>query len=125
MIYNGVYRVKFYRNSRTGRSPVKDYIQNLEVKRRSKIYKYICYLRDSGGYLDEPYTRHIQGKVRELRIDFAHSRYRIFYFTFIEKNIILLHVFLKKTNETPNREIAIAINNYNDYINNYNLYEKD
>lgn len=122
MIYNN-YKVKFYRDSQTGRKPAADYIKRQNPKDQTKIFKYIDYLQEKKGYLEEPYARHITGKIRELRIDFARNRHRIFYFTFIKKNIILLHAFLKKTQRTPSQEIERAKNNYQDTINNPHLYE--
>jgi phage-related protein len=90
---------------------------------QTKVYKYIEFLRVSNGVLDEPYSRHIKDKIRELRVDFSNKKHRIFYFTFINKNIILLHAFLKKTPKTPPKEIKIAEENYIDVINNPKLYE--
>lgn len=123
MIYNKEYKIKYYKDSRTGRDPVFEYIENLDAKYRLKIRKYIEYLRSRDGYLDEPYSRHLQGKIRELRVDFAFNRHRILYFTYVDKNIVLLHAFLKKTAKTPEREIEIAWNHYNDVINNPQIYE--
>jgi phage-related protein len=48
---------------------------------------------------------------------------RIFFFTFIGKNIILLHGFLKQTEKTPESEIIKAMNNYYKVLNNRNAYE--
>jgi phage-related protein len=123
MIYNEQYQVKFYRDSVNGRSYIYDYIQSLDYKSRTKIYKYIDYLRDNKGYLDQPYSRYILGKIRELRVDFANNHYRIFYFTFVDKKIILLHAYSKNTDKTPLKEINIALDRYNDVINNTQLYE--
>lgn len=117
------YKVKFYKNSSNGNEPVFEYIKKLDYKNKAKILKYIEFLRINKGYLDEPYSKHIKGKIRELRIDFSRIRHRIFYFTFINKTIVLLHAFLKKTNKTPVNEIYKAENNYNDTINNKFLYE--
>lgn len=124
MIYNNIeYKIKLYRNPRDGRSPVEKYIENLDIKEKTKVYKYIEVLRINKGVLDEPYSKHIKDKIRELRVDFSNKRHRIFYFTFINRNIILLHTFLKKTSKTPMREIKIAEDNYVDVINNPKLYE--
>ena len=38
--------------------------------------------------------------------------------TFVKKNIVLLHAFLKKTQKTPKKEIKKAEDNYLDVINN-------
>ncbi|MDP3093500.1 MAG: type II toxin-antitoxin system RelE/ParE family toxin [bacterium] len=125
MIYpdNIEYKVKFYRNSQTSKSPVLEYIENLGYKERAKILKYIEFLRGHKGYLDEPYSKHIKGKIRELRVNFSKNRFRIFYFIFIRKTIVLLHAFLKKTERTPVQEIKKAEENYYDVINNPKLYE--
>lgn len=126
MIYNEgttEYRVKFYKDIKTGRSPVLKYIEGLREKEGSKILKYIEFLRIQKGYLEEPYSRHIKGKIRELRVDFGRNRHRIFYFVFIKKTIILLHAFLKKTAKTPISEIKKAEENYQNVLRNPKIYE--
>ena len=68
MIYNEFvkeYKVKFYREAKTDRNPVLDYIENLREKDEAKVLKYIEFLRINRGYLDEPYSKHITGKIRE------------------------------------------------------------
>jgi len=85
--------------------------------------KYIEVLRQYQGVLDQPLSRHINGKIRELRVDFGCHRYRIFYFTFINQNIILLQAFQKSSSATPHREIVKAQQAYNNVINNRELYE--
>lgn len=117
------YKIKFYQNSTSKKEPVLDYLEKLDKKNRAKIFRYIEFLREYEGYLDEPYSKHIKGKIRELRVDFSRNRHRIFYFTFVNKNIILLHSFLKKTTKTPVHEINKAVDNLNDVINNKEIYE--
>ncbi len=118
MIYNEdtEYKVKFYKNIETNKSLVLEYIEKLSDKEQSKIFKYIEVLRANKGYLDEPYSKHIKGKIRELRVDFGKNRHRIFYFTFIERNIIFLHAFLKKTPKTPIFEIKKAEESYRNIL---------
>lgn len=72
------YKVKFYKNSQNGKEPVFEYIKKLDEKNKTKILKYVDFLRDNRGYLDEPYSKHIIGKIRELRVDFSKNRHRIF-----------------------------------------------
>lgn len=116
------YRVYYYINHK-GKEPVKEYIDRLSKKEQLKVFTYLELLKDKKGYLDEPYSKHIKGKIRELRVDFSKNHHRIFYFTFIGKKIILLSAFLKKTNRTPQKEIKKAINNYQDFLINKNKYE--
>jgi len=123
MIENEEYKIKFYWDKKNGKSEVREYIYNLNNKEQTKILKYVEFLRANKGVLNEPYSRHIKEKIRELRVDFSNNRHRIFYFTFINKNIILLSVFLKKTAKTPLSEIKKAEQNYNNVINNQKLYE--
>ena len=125
MIYNQgtEYRVKFYQNIKTGRSPALEYIEGLRDKEKTKVLKYIEFLRVQKGYLEEPYSKHIKGKIRELRVDFARNRHRIFYFVFIKKTTILLHAFLKKTTKTPIFEIKKAEENYYNVLKNPKIYE--
>ena len=119
MIYKkeGEYRTSFYKDKR-GKSSVLEYMFTLPKKERFKIEKYMEFLRANEGVLDEPYSKHIKGKIRELRVDFGKNRHRVFYFTFIERNIIFLHAFLKKTQKTPLSEIKIAEETYHKFINN-------
>ncbi|MFH1780717.1 MAG: type II toxin-antitoxin system RelE/ParE family toxin [Candidatus Nealsonbacteria bacterium] len=126
MLYTN-YRVYYYRNGRTGKVPVLEYLGGLKLKDRGKISAYIVLLRDCGGRLDEPYSRYIRSGVRELRVEFARNRHRIFYIAVEGKKIILLHAFLKKTPKTPVQEIRRALNNFEDYRINKKLvdYEKE
>ena len=117
------YRVKFFKNIQSGRSPVLEYLKRLGNKEETKVLKYIEFLRLNKGYLEEPYSRHIRGKIRELRIDFGHSKNRIFYFVFIRKTIIVLHAFLKKTTKTPTSELKKAEENYRNVLKNPKIYE--
>lgn len=117
------YKVKFYKDTKSGYSPVLEYIGGLNKKEATKVLKYIEFLRVNKGYLNEPYSRHIQGKIRELRVDFNPNRHRIFYFIFIKKTIILLHVFLKKTAKTPISEIKRAEDNRRNVLRNPQIYE--
>lgn len=117
------YKVTFFFDADTESVPVREYIDSVSWKERAKILKYIEFLREREGVLDEPYTKHIQDKIRELRVDFGKQRHRIFFFTYIGKNIILLHAFLKRTLKTPESEIRKALYNYEKILRNPKLYE--
>lgn len=117
------YKVKFYIDTKTNESSVLKYIDRLSEKEGAKILKYIDFLRENKGYLEEPLSKHIKGKIRELRVDFGKKRHRVFYFTFIKKTIIILHCFIKKTKKTPNSEIKKAEENYKNILKNPKVYE--
>jgi len=44
----------------------------------------------------------------ELRLKASEGIARVFYCTLIEKRIVILHQFTKKTQKTPPRELAVA-----------------
>lgn len=98
--------------------PVFEYIEKLSDKDQVKIFDYINSLSVHPEFRKEPFSRHLSGKLRELKVDFSHNRHRIIYFFRIEKIIILLHAFKKKTNRTPTREISKAKKCMQEYLNN-------
>ncbi|MFH1308660.1 MAG: type II toxin-antitoxin system RelE/ParE family toxin [Patescibacteria group bacterium] len=111
----GNYTIEYYKNSK-GKEPVMDFIIFSSKKVKAKIFVYINLLKNKGR-LKHPYARHVKDKIWELRVDFAKNYYRIFYFIFTKKRIILLHAFSKKTNKTPRKELEKAINSYKDFLN--------
>lgn len=108
--------VEYYRDSK-GREPVAEFIDVLQTGTRAKVFRMIKLLKDYGVLLKEPYTRHVRGKIREIRIKDSKGAIRILYFTFTGRRIILLHGFIKKTERTPLKEIDIADKRMNDFIN--------
>jgi len=114
----------YYCQDVKGEIPALNYIDNLAKKDRAKVKKYIDFLQQNKGRLNEPFCRHIKGEIWELRVDFARHRHRIFYFIFFDKKIILLSGFQKHSQKTPIQEIIKAqkILNYfknNQFIINY------
>lgn len=61
-----------------------------------------------GPDLGMPHTRAMGRGLFELRINVAEGIARILYCTMIGKKIMILHQFIKKTNKTPSKELALA-----------------
>jgi phage-related protein len=51
----------------------------------------------------------LEGDLWELREESATNIYRVIYFFFTGRRIVLLHGFQKKTRRTPRNEIEIAL----------------
>jgi phage-related protein len=68
-----------------------------------------------GNALREPYSKAIGDGLFELRIKFAGDITRIFYFFIVDNKIILTNGFVKKTQKTPQNEIALAMKYKTDY----------
>jgi phage-related protein len=61
-----------------------------------------------GPALGMPHTRAMGGGLFELRVKGQEGIARVFYGTAVAQRIIMLHVFIKKSQKTPPRELAIA-----------------
>jgi len=112
-----VYEVIFYRD-RNGKEPTLEYIQELGSKKdkdsrinANKIYDYIDYLSQVGKGAGEPYAKHLDGEIWELRP----IRNRLLFAAWDGNSFIILHHFLKTTQKTPQREIDQAKRNLADY----------
>jgi phage-related protein len=57
----------------------------------------------------EPYIKHLEGKVWEMRMKGKDTIARALYVTAVEKRIVVVRVFVKKTQKTPRREIETAL----------------
>ena len=64
----------------------------------------------------EPLVKHLEDKLWELREESKTNIYRIIYFFYTGRRIILLHGFQKKTQKTPTKELEIARTRYQDFI---------
>lgn len=102
--------IHFYRD-RNGKEPVADYLRELSksgskdsrIKLR-KIQDYINILSQYGTTAGEPYMKHLDGEIWELRP----LRDRILFVGWTDGGFVLLHTFMKKTQKTPAREIEQA-----------------
>lgn len=109
-----MWNVIFYEKE-DGTIPVQEFLDGLPAKHQAKALRDIDVLEKYGTTLTEPHVKHIKGKLWELRIKSASDISRIFYFVPVGRDIILLHGFVKKTQKTPDKEIAIA----NTYLDDY------
>ena len=109
------WEVEFYKDD-IGKEPVSDFLDSLPSGTRAKVVRLIELLAEQGVLLKEPYTRHIRGKIRELRIKDNLGLVRVFYFTFTGRRFILLHCFLRKTDKTPEKEIELAGRRMKDFV---------
>ena len=65
-------------------------------------------LEENGADLRMPHSRAMGSGLFELRCKGSDGIARIFYGYMSNKRIIILHSFIKKTQETPHRELNIA-----------------
>lgn len=109
----------FFYKDKNGNEPVKDFIEELCKKNTkdsrinlNKIQDYIQILARLGKTAGEPYMKHLEGEIWELRP----LKNRIFFVSYINDSFVLLHHFLKKTKKTPRKEIEKAIKEYKEIL---------
>jgi len=102
--------IYFYKDI-NGNEPVKEYLKELAKKKDkdsriklNKIRDYVKALNVYGKQLGEPYIKHLDGDIWELRP----LRDRILFVAWNNGGFVLLHQFMKKTQKTPAREIEQA-----------------
>ena len=59
--------------------------------------------------LREPYVKHLQGKLWELRVKSKSGLGRGLYCTITGRRVIVLRYFQKQSGKTPRNEIAVAL----------------
>ena len=74
----------------------------------ARFLRYAERMEAFGPDLGMPHTRAMGRGLFELRIKAAEGIVRVFYCTVIERRIVVLHQFVKKTEKTPPKEIRIA-----------------
>lgn len=61
------------------------------------------------GELREPHAKHMEGPLWELRLKGKDGISRAFYVTAAGRRVVIVRVFIKKTQKTPRREIKLAL----------------
>ena len=91
-----------------GECPVQDFLDSLDDKMAAKVYGLMDVLAEYGNELREPYSKHLDDGIFELRAKVGSDITRTLYFFYVGKRIIMTNGFVKKTQKTPTSVIAIA-----------------
>ncbi|MBI4730070.1 MAG: type II toxin-antitoxin system RelE/ParE family toxin [Acidobacteria bacterium] len=106
--------VVFYRDVR-GREQVREWLDELEQRNPSEygtVRHAIDLLEEFGVHLSQPYSKQLEGKLRELRP----GPWRITYFADPKRRLVLLTSFRKKGARADPREIAKATRSMDDWL---------
>ena len=107
------WKIRFFLTSR-GDSLVADFIEEQDLATQTKITHTIELLETYGYQLKPPYSKKVYDGLYELRIS-GKVAIRIFY-TFYKNEFFLLHVFKKKSQKLPMREIQTALDRKKELI---------
>lgn len=74
----------------------------------ARFLRYAERMESFGPDLGMPHTRAMGAGLFELRLKAAEGIARVFYCTVVDRRIVVLHQFVKKTQQTPRRELGVA-----------------
>lgn len=109
------FTVEFYEDA-DGDKPVEEFLLSLDVKMRAKLLGILEILQEKGNLLREPYSKHLEDGIFEIRGKVGTDISRVLYFFYYDRKIILTNGFIKKSQKTPKKEIQMAKNRRHDYI---------
>ena len=103
--------VEFYVDAR-GKSPIQEFVERMQARERVSVARAIDLLTLFGPRLGMPHARQVEGKLWELRAGSG----RLFYFLYIERRVIILHGYQKKSQRAPTKEIETGLRRMNDFL---------
>jgi len=69
-----------------------------------------------GSNLGMSHTKAVENGLLELRVKGKEGIARVFYCTQVGKRIVMLHVFVKKAQKTPKKELKLAMKRMNEVL---------
>ena len=110
-----MYKVSFF-TPKSRASPVEEFLDACEESLRTKILRQLKYAEEFGLTQSVPSLKKLtRTPLWELRI-LGKDNIRILCTALPEKQIKILHIFKKKSQKIPQKEIRIAINRYKEIL---------
>ncbi len=113
-----MYTVKYYK-TRRGEDLVKTFKDQQPKKAQTKMAKHEALLAEHGPNLHRPYADYLRDDIYELRVKFSPNNYRILYFFFKNKTIIMTHGIIKNRGPVGDTEIDRAIKYKREFEEDY------
>ncbi|MBO4218365.1 MAG: type II toxin-antitoxin system RelE/ParE family toxin [Erysipelotrichaceae bacterium] len=99
--------IEFFQEN-DGTCPAEEFLRSLDKKMKAKVEMIMQLLEQYGNRVTEPYSKHLDDGIFEIRAAYSSNSVRILYFFYYGKRIIMTNGFVKKTQETPPQEIELA-----------------
>lgn len=110
-----MFKVEFFALT-DGSMPALETIRSItDLKLKAKVFRSLRLLETFGNQLGEPDTKHLRNGIYELRTKQGSSIFRNLFFYHRGKVIVVTNGFIKKTQKTPEAEIALAERRRSDY----------
>ena len=108
--------VIYYYLTARGDNPVREFIVSLQKRQQAKVRRVLESVTEYGLLSIIPHVKKLVGlPLWEIRI-LGTDNIRIIYMVKIKDAIYVLHGFVKKTQKTPEHEIALALKRYKEIL---------
>lgn len=109
--------IQFYRTA-TGFCPVEEFLDSLNAKQAQKVLWVLRAVRELPQVPQQYFKKLVgPGDLWEVRAEFGGDAFRLLGFWEAGRLVILTNGFAKKTQKTPEQEIALAEQRKRDYLN--------
>lgn len=109
------FTVEFYEKE-NGDIPAEEFLDDLNIRMKTKLVGLIKILQEKGNLLREPYSKPLGDGIFELRCKVGNDISRVLYFFYYNGKIIMTNGFVKKTRKTPRAVIDRAKAYRDDYL---------
>ncbi len=85
-------------------------VESLPEDMRARLARIAKLIEDNGlERVVEPHVKHVEGRLWEMRLKGRSGISRALYVTAVGRRVVIVRVFVKKTEKTPRREIEMAL----------------
>jgi phage-related protein len=91
-----------------GGRPVKEFLDNLSKSAKAKVSAALTMLVQEGNQLAFPKSRALGGGLHEIRVAHPEGPFRVIYCFKPGRRIVLMHAFVKRTQQTPADDLELA-----------------
>ncbi len=93
-----------------------EFLLMLDGKMRVKLVGLLEILEEKGNALREPYSKHLEDGIFEIRCKVGSNITRVLYFFYYQGKIVLTNGFVKRVQKTPKEELRLAKTRRADFI---------
>lgn len=90
-------------------SDIERSILNLPEGLLARYLRLTDLMLEFGSNLGPPHTKAVKDGLFELRLKSKEGIARVFFCTIVNKKIVMLHAFIKKSQKTPKKDLSIAL----------------
>jgi len=96
---------------------VRGELDALPADMRARLIRIQLLIRQLGlEALKEPYVKHVEGKLWEMRVKGQEGIARAIYVTALGRRVVIVRAFVKKTQQTPRSETDLALRRAKEFL---------